>query len=547
MAAFVLERFHWRRAGPGAWVRLPGENVVAAFDAGDDAHAELVRSEAEVRELVGHPFRCGTTLAEFTTFPEFAFLDWLRDADVEPPDRDPDGRTPWGVWADLYSDEWTASQLRHIWEGCNRVRFFRVRERVGEVLNCVLRVHWAQEMSYHHFLAESEGGSPVTIWHDPAAAERDRESKQELATAEMASVVDTIAEGELRFDPHRRRAAASPFAELPPAEPFDVRDAVHCEVVTVERGDTAVPLGDTAFVVVRLGWDGLFRDDGNDDSNEVPGLFEQRDGGGGVPVRVFARREDAEGWAADREGESRAAVNPFRFGGPRPPADAESPSSRSFTRDEDRMVRHLAAVGLRLPPYAPGTENDLYPRFDPPMPDWWDRHADGLIVEQRAAVWACFPHISFYTVREVRVGDGGTRPPRRVRTMYYVRATTWAPDSGPGMNPHRLLGAFADRSKAEAVRDEAERKFRESPPPEQPPPVPCEADRPWDRYSSLTEAEALRHLLDEGWPAYSVRTAHWWHESPRRPFHPRQVRAMWQVFDRVRLYEVLALPTEVAE
>ncbi|QDU23744.1 hypothetical protein [Urbifossiella limnaea] len=545
MSAFVLERFSWRRVGPAGWVRLPGEVVVDRFDAAEDAHTEQARREADVRELVGHPFRCGTTLAEFTTLPEFAFLDWLRAADLDPPDRDPDGRTPWLAWADLFAGGWTPAQLAHVWEGCNRVRFFRVRERAGDPLHCVLRVNWWRDMNDTNFLSESEGGTPLALWHDRPAAERDRTAKQALAAAETAAAQRTLGEPDLAFDPGPRAAAANPFGPTPVPQPTAEATAVsHADVIDVDRGEPelgvpAESLADTAFVVVRFGWEPL-----TDEFDAVPGLFERPDGVGGVPVRVFARREEAERFRDRGESEYRAFANPYRF---RPAG------LRRGGWDAHDLPAAVRDLGIDRPFPAPARHDFVGHRRA--CADWWTHVAGGLTDAQRAGLWELTWEsgpLALYEVRQLRVGDARHRPPRRVRTLYYVRATNWIPDGGPANNPVRFLGAFADPARAEAVRDEAERAFRDSPPPDSPPPFPWEPDRDWTWYSSLTVSQARQHLVDHGLIddtalAGFLPDPGWWQYSPRRPFRTEQVRALWEVFDRVRLYEVLALPTEVGE
>ncbi len=538
--SFALEQFNWRRAGPAAWVRLPGEAAVATFDTAADAHAECARREADARAVVGHPFRCGATLAEFTTFPDYAFLDWMRDADIDPPDPDPDGRTPWNVWADLYLGEWSAGQLARLWEGANRVRFFRVRERAGEPLHCVLRVKWAPDMNDSNYHPQCEGGTPTTVWHDRSAADRDRDAKQRLAADEMVAALATISEAEARFDPRRRPAAGEPFADVPTPEPTDATAAVHCEVMEVERGEPdAEPLTDTAFVVVRLGWDPL-----TDDAAEVHGLFDRQSDAGGVPVRVFARQADAELYRDEREAEYRAFANPYRF---RPPA------VQGGHWGDDRVVQTVHDLGINPPVPNPATGE--YVHQQAAWADWWARVGDRLTDAQRSALWELTwdysDRLALYAVRPVRVGGAGGGGQRRaVRTMYYVRATDWAPGGGPGHNPLRFLGAFADRSRAEAVRDEAERRFRESPPPEVGLPMAWEEYRGWETFSSMSLDQMWQHLAAHGLTydagPQGLPDPHWW-EANRSRLNPQQVKAVWQVFDRVRLYEVLALPTEVDE
>lgn len=284
MPTFVLERFNWRRVGPASWVRLPGGTPVASLEDRDRADAEAAEFGQLARLAVAHPFRCGAALAELTTLPEPVFLDWLRDGDIEPPD--PDGRLPWRAWADLDSAGWTAGQFAQVWAGCDRVRFGRVRVREADPLHCVLRVDWSRETNFTHFIPEAEGGAPVALWHDRAAAESDAHDKQRLAAEEVAAAQAANGDEGLRFDPTPRRLAADPFGLRPPAEhptePTDSHGALHCEVAEVEAAD-AIPAGGTAFVVLRLGWY-------SEDDGETDWMLFSRDDGGGWPVIARHRR-----------------------------------------------------------------------------------------------------------------------------------------------------------------------------------------------------------------------------------------------------------------
>ena len=539
MPTFVLERYNWRRVGPAAWLRLPGENALAAFDTADAAHTRAAELEAEARAVVGHPFRCGGSLRELTTLPGFAFQDWLSDVGIDPPDPDPDGSLPWLAWADLYSGEWSKSQLEHVWEGANRVRFHRVRERTAAQLHAVVRVRWSPPMNDSNYEPDTEGGMPCGLWHDRAAAERDRDRKQPFAADEVAGGMEMAGESRFHLDPRRRVVAAEPFAEVVPPPPADVRAVTHCEVVEIERGDDAAePLGAWAFVVLRQGWD-------NEDDPECgPGHFDNDNNydygarKGGVLVRAFRLQEDAERLRDELEAEYRGLANPFRFDLPRVPVGSD---------DNALVCEWFASLGLTPPAITAAFSSDYFSRRRL-YAAWWDRSADCLTAGQHAAIWEWVAAARFHEVREVPVGDGQELSPRRVRTLYYVRATNWIPDGGPNVNPHRFLGAFADRDRAEDVRADADRRARTN---QTPMPWDRSGSEPnaWEEFSSWAKPDMRRHFVEHGLITEAeadnfVPNAYWW-DDLRPRLRPAQAAAFWEVLDRVRLYEILPLETEV--
>lgn len=70
-----------------------------------------------------NPF-AGTPFTELTTFPSYAFRDWLRDADIEPPPVLPRKfahreQQTWVDWWGNSAGGWTPSQRERVWEGLN--------------------------------------------------------------------------------------------------------------------------------------------------------------------------------------------------------------------------------------------------------------------------------------------------------------------------------------------------------------------------------------------------------------------------------------------
>lgn len=70
-------------------------------------------------------------LADLTSMPEPIFLDWLREAGLEPPDARPHGRTrerDWAGWWDQHSPRMTDLQRAKVWQALDRLRFYEIVE-----------------------------------------------------------------------------------------------------------------------------------------------------------------------------------------------------------------------------------------------------------------------------------------------------------------------------------------------------------------------------------------------------------------------------------
>ncbi len=195
---FVVARMTWRVTGfPHTFVQLPGSNRVAAFADREAAEADRWAREVAARRTV-NPFRCGTTWAERSHLPEPVFRDFINDAGVEPPtlvplpDTDENGkplsgferryvpRAPapagtfrdWAAWWDATAPNLSAEQVARVWEGLDRVRFFRVEERpVRSVGFVIVEVQWNYNDEWNY--PPPEGGGPHTAYRtrERAAAE----------------------------------------------------------------------------------------------------------------------------------------------------------------------------------------------------------------------------------------------------------------------------------------------------------------------------------------------------------------------------------------
>lgn len=184
---FVVRRLNWRPAGD-AFIRLPGETRLASFDTFDDAEADRIRREHEVRGRV-NPFRCGTAFHTLTTLPEPVFADWVADAGLTPPERPAVGFVDWAAWWAAGHATWTEEQRARVWDGLNHVRFFEVIERPpSAVAYAVVRVMW--EYNDNWYEPGAEGGRTVIAYRSREAAER-RRAELEAGAEDRPSYVET--------------------------------------------------------------------------------------------------------------------------------------------------------------------------------------------------------------------------------------------------------------------------------------------------------------------------------------------------------------------
>lgn len=173
---WIVRRFNWKCCHDGKQLRqAPGEHRVAWFGTEADAVAECRRREQSVRERV-NPFHCGPAFHYLSTFPEYAFRDWLLDADITPPDG-----TGLNAWADWW--EWPPfgpSARAKVWEGLNRVRFHDViARRPSEVAYAVVQVLWDYLDDF--FSPGDEGGRVTTIYRTRQRAEEEAAKLSETA------------------------------------------------------------------------------------------------------------------------------------------------------------------------------------------------------------------------------------------------------------------------------------------------------------------------------------------------------------------------------
>jgi hypothetical protein len=162
-AVFVVSRLNWRPAPGRGWWLAPGTARLASFPTRDGAETERARRETNARNRV-NPFRCGKALDELTTLPEPIFLDWVRDTDLVPPKPAKKGTAPdWAEWWDANRPEMSGEQHARLWEGLNKLHFFRTDERPdGPVGYVVLALNWEYNDEYYY--ANDEGGRVQAVY-----------------------------------------------------------------------------------------------------------------------------------------------------------------------------------------------------------------------------------------------------------------------------------------------------------------------------------------------------------------------------------------------
>lgn len=210
---FVVSRGNWRPAGrTGVWVRLPGEVRVAAFPTAEAAHAAAATREIDARGKV-NPFRLGATWADRTTLPEPIFRDFVRDADLDPPAAD------WAAWWD--AGTFSESQRGRVWEGLDRLRFFRVDERpVRLTAFAVIRVEWQYNDEW--FYPGDEGGAVTHAFRTRERAEAERARLDAEARAGWRDEIDD--DSPYQFDMQARRFPGEGLFD-PPIRPPAREDA----------------------------------------------------------------------------------------------------------------------------------------------------------------------------------------------------------------------------------------------------------------------------------------------------------------------------------
>jgi hypothetical protein len=193
---FVVSRLNWRPAGSGSWWLQPGTARLASFPTHDEAEAERTRRETNARTRV-NPFCCEKPFEELTTLPEPIFRDWVGDTGLTPPKAKKKEPCDWASWWEETRPEMNPEQHARLWEGLNKLHFFRVDERpdvpVGYV---VLLLHWEYNDTYYYI--NDEGGGVHAVYR---TRQRALEEAQKLHSGSSGPSGNWHPSGADLFDP----------------------------------------------------------------------------------------------------------------------------------------------------------------------------------------------------------------------------------------------------------------------------------------------------------------------------------------------------------
>lgn len=217
---YIVRRFNWKAMDDSQELRkAPGEHRVAWFDTEDDARTECARREATVRERV-NPFRCGPAFHYLSTFPEYAFRDWLMDADITPPACPT--LSEWVAWWDAGLPE---EHRAKVWEGLNRVRFHDViSRRPSQTAYAVVQILWDYQDDFYS--PGDEGGRFTTAFRTRERAEA------ECARLSRAAMTDWGGHEGLYTD--RWREDKWPFVREETVS--ELKNAPQYEVIEIDVG-----------------------------------------------------------------------------------------------------------------------------------------------------------------------------------------------------------------------------------------------------------------------------------------------------------------------
>jgi hypothetical protein len=332
-SVFVVLRLNWRPTGGGAWWLAPGTARLASFPTRDEAEVERARREANARKRV-NPFRCDKPLAELTTMPGPIFRDWVRDTGLTPPDTADDAPDAWAAWWAAERFGMSAEQLVKLWEGLNRVHFFRVDERAdGPVAFAVMRTITRDNGDGPFF--SGEGGQVSAVYRT-----REQADGACLYAGAEGENYHWHPTGADLFDPEtywRMAVAGGPF-----------------DIIEIELDENAAKPGKKFHLVVRRTW--------TSSAFELNLNQEER-----IPVRGFSTKKDAETCRRELDAEFRREWDAW-------PWFVVWWAWQGLEEEFDKLKR--AAVRLKM--IAPDAE---------PM-NWWHALTVPPTADQRAALWA---------------------------------------------------------------------------------------------------------------------------------------------------------------
>jgi hypothetical protein len=401
---FVLYRRNWRRFDRG-WRLAPGRVPLAEFATLKEAKAEAERRETALRERI-NPLACGIHLHDQTNFPEPAFLDWVQDVGLTPPEPNADGLRDWaGLWFEQ-REAWTPAQVRHVWDAMHRLSFFEVARRPpGPRLYALLRCEDSEEIVQVPLGANSftyqitgtlltwcEGGQVRRIGfeRDELAAEGDRESAEHLAA--------------LRDDYQRCDATeryGDPFAApVPPVAAerrlIALEDFRFLEVVEVEvepQASGVPPATLPTFLVCRQVLDPQGQEWFFPETESTCGQL--------VPVRAFWDAVAAVKHRDECQQQLHQLLDPDFF----------PPGWSNGTAGADALDAVFAAHSLPLldrKRFQSAIGRDRI-RMEG-LQDWWRRHAHHVTAELREDVWLSLGDYGYFHVIVQFDADG--RNPR---------------------------------------------------------------------------------------------------------------------------------------
>jgi hypothetical protein len=339
-SVFVVSRLNWRPIRGGEWWLGFGTARLESFPTFDEADTERARREANARSRV-NPFRCCKPLDELTTLPEPIFLDWVGDTGLSPPKAKKGEARDWVAWWDATRSHMSAEQHARLWEGLNKLHFFRVDERPDEPVGYVLvEAVWQQDGGSEWM--NEEGGEVRGVYPTRERAAEDGRKLRVYEDRESRAWHPTCAD---LFDPET-------FWEVA------VHRGPQFDVAEIELEGSPRP-GATLYLVTRCTWHPKSATKNWDEA---------------VPIRGFAKKKEAESHCAVLEAEFRREHDPQNCFG------------EQWGDEEWNRLRE-AAVRTKL--FAADAQPDLW-SFPTPTP------------EQRAALWTAVPGWTVYEVVETK-------------------------------------------------------------------------------------------------------------------------------------------------
>jgi hypothetical protein len=399
MTRFVVERINccWNDT---YLYRLPGTNRVSAHSTRDEAEAQCRRLEEEARRIVNPFLYGGASLFYQTSLDEGRWGDWVQDAGLEPPAA---RNTPgWWKWWKMGHEGWTALEWVRLWEGLDRVRFYRVVERpLRPVLYTVGRINWrwTDDDEYWPTL-EGADVDGYRVFRRRGKAENDCNEFNEDDRAENHEGRYCIG---LRLHHQTAPLTPIPWGELSwvPLEEAPFWDVMEVEVEGVEDGPPLAKLLSSVDLATggrrpvsvqghppprkrQLSLSLVLRYNWRPNSYH----FRREDGDGGVPLALFLDRALAERRRDELDRAARQEVCPVLF--------LLGHVEKQYGLSRAELKDRLSALGVELPEDTLKHDFGFYKWWQ-----WWMRVVRQLGDEQREAVWDLLRPGPFHDVNQV--------------------------------------------------------------------------------------------------------------------------------------------------